>query len=299
MSFIPDLSFTKTDVPLRTETGCRSIAFPSTGLDETKQILPGCKGCPKAAAHCPASNILVQIPFGETRYQRVPEDNRPLVEDVWKLQTAFHLLGYAAHGYIDDRYIYNAGLGTANNASQTVQYEIVGCGTNTLTLYGRNPKNITVGTSIINPDYPFAAPNELRPTGISDEAWDIQKYGRLISGNKNQVLPVGSAVEYLNNVLANISYPLIKKVNAPVSNDETVTFTVEVDQNCSKACTPYDAYFVPQKYFCRVRFEALSPANYLNVQKPAETSFTKAKVEISAATTHTFLNSEIKLPYPV
>lgn len=287
MALVTGLDSSKVDASRRTAIeGAKAISFPQTGLSEQKVVVSECSSCSKVNTHCPLQALGIQVPHGESRYQRVPDSNRVTLEDINELQTTLHLLGYIHQGYVGDEILFNAGSGAAN-ASDFVTYEIVSASGSTLTLKGRNPKYISLGTSTENPNWPGEAPSSLRPAGISDAEWDAMKYGRLISGSASQVLPVGSSVEYqYPSVLHQQSYPLIEKVNAPSTDSlDDVTFSVVLDQNCSKADEPFDDYYPPSdgKYYVKIRFESSFPQNWKNIQEPKETAFTKKRIEVTEA----------------
>lgn len=291
MSFVA-FSWTKEDVPRRTTGGRKAIAFPSTGLPEASIRPSACSACPRAADHDVCQAIGIAVPYGETRYQRVPVNQRPTVQHVNELQAALWLAGYCAHGYIGDQYIYNVGE-SATNASQFTSVEILSASGSWLIVYGENPRRLNIGTSTVNPEWPFEAPAELRPPGITDEEWDVMKYGRLIPGSATFSLPVGAAVEFqYPSVLFQRLVPFIVEIDCD-TDESPCEYRVRCSTTVANARRPYDNFFPPVegKYFAKLRFEALTQARWLNVQAPSETQFSRASATFTTAAVHELLNN--------
>jgi len=268
------------DVPNRTAAGQEAIAFPDMievegqpDVVEKPVRLRACSACTKKALHNCTKKIAFSPPHGEHRYQRVPEANRPTKAVIDRIQKSFHLMGFAAWGLIGDDVIYNAGGG--NNGSQRVVYEIVGASGDTLTLRGPNPKNILIGSLRANPNYPLPDPQTGVTSALVPEGFEI-------------TLPVGGAVEFLSeSVLTNKLVPMVVGITLPASDDleDDVTFGLKTNCQVGNAMRPIDLAYPPDSYHCIVRFEALAPDFYLNVQGLVDAQFSRKTIsDVSCAT---------------
>lgn len=280
MAFV-ELGISKSDVPRRSaEAGRGSLAFPATGLTEHSFRLAGCSGCVKASLHDACLAIGVQPSVGFSRYGYVPEANKPTVADLNKIQSALAIAYYSFQGYVGPEVRWNAG--GANNGSQSETYEIVSASGTTLTLRGRNPKRMQVGSSRLNPVWPFPDP----VTGST---------ARLIGDAVFHSLPVGAAVEFaFPSVLNEKVSPFIVSINPPESDSlEDVEFSVECSVNVSNADEPFDEFYPPEdgKYYCTVRWEGLAPNDWKNFQAPAEEQWTARTVTFTTAEEHELLDT--------
>ncbi|TXH08434.1 MAG: hypothetical protein E6R03_18220 [Hyphomicrobiaceae bacterium] len=273
------MDIAKEGVARRDVDGSRSIAMPVTGLSECLILHEGCRDCTKRKLHNVALAIGVEIPLGENRYARVDGNSRATIAEVNRVQSGYFALQNLSQGYVGDGTPFNAGA-AADNGSQGQAYQIVGVsnGGRRLTLRtqaagGANPKKVIVGTSRINPEWPLPDPETGEPQ-------------RIITSQVPICLPVGAQVEFqYPSVLFNKRCPVITKVYPPASIDEeaVVDFDVEVSASCEAAMEPWDLSLpaVEGKYYCKVRFEALRPAKWLNIQAPVETQFAPHSMELN------------------
>ncbi len=266
MAFV-EVGSTKTNSPFRTDPGEGWSDLPATGNTEVKATLPSCAGCSKLASHNPCALIGFKVPQGETSWEDVPSGNRITHTEFRRVFQALWQLDYIFHGWIGSEIIFNAGDG-GDNATQFKDYEIVSVSGATLTLKGDNPKRLTLGRSIPNPDWP------LTPGALQT----VQEYF---------ALRPGAGVEFLApSVLAGKIKPYIESISPPASNAEGgVTFSVTLSANVSFARSPFDAAFPPGdgKYYCRVWFTQFHDAGWPNVQEPVEALFSPRTQTITRA----------------
>jgi len=275
MAFISGLP-NKTDTPRRTAAGEKHLPIPDCGLTEVRVTPAGCKSCTKNETHNLTTWINHKIPFGDHRNENVPASKAILASDLDKIQSGLFSAWASVQNYIT-WYPSNVG-GTANNMTQSVTYEIVSASGSTLTLKGRNPKNIAITSSVLNPD--FVAPGLGEP--------------RLQSEGKNILLPVGACVIFSKNSVAGSKglQPIITAVSPPVSDTlEGVTFSVTCSCDISSAIAPYDLAFPQDTYYCQVHFEAISKQRWGNFQEFPETQFTIATLRFDGAGVHTLTNT--------
>lgn len=247
--------------------------FPTTGLAETNIVHEGCRNCTKVEDHETCNGTGIQIPFGEHRHERIPEENTVTVEEMVQLRSALWKAHYIQNGVIKN-VLYNMGDG-ANNVSQQLSYRIIGATGKTLTLRGRNPKYLNFANSIINPNYP----------GINPETGEPEP--RLIGLEDNGVMPVGGSVIFkYPSVLVNKNEPWITKINPPESDDiDDVEFSIEVSNNISRARQPYDKKYPPgpNGYFCEVFFYFTAPEAHPNYQSNYDAQFSPSSVTLTKA----------------
>lgn len=280
MAFL-SLDLDKSDAARGTTSGRKAVAFPTLdGITPTSVRPSGCAGCAHAAAHDVCEALAFLPPHGEGRYDRVPVDVRPDVQTMHDVQAALFRAAYCFQGYIGNELLYNVGA-SGDNGSQFVTYEVVSAAGDVLTLKGPNPKRVLIGSLRVNPEWPFPDP----ATGLTS---------RLVPEGREYALPAGASVEFsYPSVLERKARPMIVKVNPPATDAATAEFTVIVDQTVENATSPLDLAFPPGdgKYWCRVRWEATSPARWLNLQAPHETQFTRHTAEFTSAAVHELLDT--------
>lgn len=249
----------KTDVGRVATDGERSLHFPaySPSLTKVKVLEGACSGCTKEVTHNICKMLGVNVPHGESRYERLPAANKLAVSDVNKIQSALAVLAHAGHGQIGNDVDYNVSGG--GNASQTWTYEITAASGNTLTIKGDNPK-------------------------------------RLSSGGQTFAMAVGWTVEYASpSALSGKNNPMITKIYPPASTDlEDVTFDIDVSIGCGSAMEPIDANDPPGdgKYYCTIRGEATTTAKWWHFTAPVETAFTNRQaVEFTTDAVHNLLDT--------
>lgn len=314
--FDGELDTVKVGVGRYATPGKRSLTANPTDLDTVDIIEHGCSGCAMAATHLVTKHCALVVPHGEAHGQRIPAENTVRAADLNRLQTARHRLAYAAHGYIGNDVIYNAAGGGAtdgaDNASQSLTYEVLAASGQTLTLKGSNPKRVVFNRSVLNPNYGTGepAPDTMRPPGLTDEQWDDSAgntpaetppffdgmaWARFIQQPVAMRLPVGCGVEFDDrSVLSRKCKPMVTLIHPPASDDpDDVTFTVEVDQDVGNAREPFDLADPPPdgKYFASLRWEALYPANWRHFVDYPETVFTRRDVTLATGAIHELRNT--------
>lgn len=266
MAFI-EVASAKSNVAMRTAQGEAWSDLPATGNTEVKSTLASCAGCPKLASHNPCDVIGFKVPQGETSWQDVPLAKRLDYRTFKRVFQALWQLDYILRGWIGSDILFNAGEG-GDNATQYVDYEVVSVSGATLTLKGANPKRLTLGRSIPNPDFP-------------------ETPGALATVQEYFALRPGAGIEFLApSVLAGKLRPYIASISPPASNAEGgVTFTAVASCNVSNAREPLDAFYPPAdgKYYCRVWFTQFHDAPWPNAQPPVEALFSPRTQTITRA----------------
>lgn len=266
MTFV-NVGSDKSNSPMRTAAGLAWSDLPATGNTEVGVQLPSCATCPKLAAHNPCSRLGWKVAHGDTSYGDVSSGSRVSYREWKRIFQAAWQLAYVFQGMIGDDIIFNAGEG-GDNASQFFDFEIVSVSGATLTLKGDNPKRLTLGRSIPNPD-PFSGG------------------GALSTVTEYFALRLGARVEFRGaSVLRGKLAPYITSITPPVSNAQgNVTFTVTLSSNVSNAKQPYDAFYPPAdgKYYCRVRFYQFHDPGWPNCQPPIEALFSRVTQSITRA----------------
>jgi hypothetical protein len=279
------LTHSKTNAPRRNDQGARMWCCPSYIGDTPKvKTHSGCSECSKKNDHNIAEDITVVVPFGTPRYNMIPIAQRQDVISMNRIDAALFLWNYVINGYIGNDIIFNAGA--ANNASQKWEYEIVSCGQGYMDIRGPNPKVLTAGISRLNPEWPLPDPI----TGGTS---------LIISELDTGILPtcVGSVEFHYPSVLWNKAFPLITRIDPPVSNNpNNVTFRVYFDDgfNATNAISPYDTLYPSHDgiYRCAIRFEYISPQKAKDYQAPKEIQVTKVtKVFSGPGNIHQLTNS--------
>lgn len=244
------------NVDPRTDEGIKGHYFPPTNpsLTENRIVLPGCEGCSKAEAHGPPSRGLsVEVPFGESRYDRVAGKHKVEAENLMRCYSALWYVHEMMNGKADIDWLYNLGA-TANNAIQLWNYKIISVNDRILTLFGANPKTLPVSRSFANPD------------------WIPGQNARLLSEVFTIAMPVGASVHFAHpSVLEQKLSPFITRVFEPHSNSSEVQFDVELSHSVNHAMTLRDrSWSSPEEWGCTVFAEVLAPEDWPNWQPMQE-----------------------------
>lgn len=182
MAMFPNPPDERENTAGRTETGAEGVLFVPGDLEEVHLALPSCRSCHHRTAHgSPCHQIGIVPELGSSRVQGMPEANLVTTDLLQKIQTMLFAMGHVFVGTPYQNFLYNLGLGTANNVTQQSGYRIVGT-SGGLQLYGPNPARIFSPRSVINASWPLPAENEQRPPYLTDEQWEVMRWGRLISG---------------------------------------------------------------------------------------------------------------------
>jgi hypothetical protein len=191
---------------------------------------------------------------------------------------ALWLFSYCQNGVLYGT-LYNLGMGTANNISQRVTYEISAVvSPRVLRLKGPNPKRLSLGISRLNPEWPL-------PDPLTGEK------SRIISDTAFIALPPGAMAvfEWPSVLFANMN-PFVRVITPPVSEDlEDVEFDVEFSCSVANARKPVDLQHPPEdgKYYVTLYFYSTIPEAWPNYQVSferqwASTGVTKTRAEALA-----------------
>ena len=235
-------------------------AFPDVGEDRSVRVpaTSGCAGCSKFTAHGePCRALASRVLFGDQRADLVHPEHRIDADYLRDLQSYFFKLGYVANGYPGLQFIYNLGIGTANNVVQHTTYEILSIDPeNARRLRWRGPDPRAVGFPISVPNPDFVAPGLGEP--------------RLLTLPGSNRLPVGSSVLFqFPSCLFGRLNPYIEKIEEPSGEvGGTKDFWVVLSHTARYARTPWDAAFPPAdgKYFALVYSYLVSPEGWDDYQ---------------------------------
>lgn len=281
----PDPPSPRTNVTPRTELGAEGARFPPGTNPEIHIALPACRTCTKKTTHgTPCSMVGARPTYGLTRTAGITQTQLITVPHLNKTYSMAWLLGYVMDGMPYANYLYNLGLGTANNLTQQTTYQIRAVGTRTLTLYGPNPRRIYSPRSVVNASWPLPAEADQRPPYITDEAWEAMRYGRILSGGDYHTLPVGALLRFQSpSVLADVNLPYITRIDYPETDAAECEFVVHISRNATNATQPYDRAHPAPVYLLTAYYYYVVPDTYFDHQPQPEQQFAPNRATILAA----------------
>jgi hypothetical protein len=233
------ISGTKTLVNLARDA--QGIAFPAVGSSRLVAIN--------------RNRVAAKMLYGDQRGALIDNANRIDSDYLRDLQTYIWKLGYVQNGYPGLEFIFNLGIGTANNVVQHTDYEILQvdpANSRRLQLWGPDPRAVGVAVSVPNP------------------AWPAEGEPRLLSLPGSNRLPIGSSVLFsFPSCLFGRLNPYIEDIEPPGGAVGGIkAFWVLLSHSARYCRHPWDRAFPPAdgKYRCRIYSYLVAPEGWDNYQ---------------------------------